>query len=163
MMQYVLEVKYHQSEDILATPMPRLDKNAKFPVGGNGQKVRQKCVVVFYKFSHENIRTIHLKDKCFPQNCKDFPPKAKFPGNKIPKFHIFTMHRPMQTITLGRRCSCCYHEILVISCIFHLGIHGTLCRPVNRKTKAVGIKLWDSIPNISYVVPTSSCWVWPLD
>ena len=27
-----------------------------------------------------------------PQNYKDFPPKAKFPGNEIPKFHIFSMH-----------------------------------------------------------------------
>ena len=25
----------------------------------------------------------------FPQYSKDFPPKAKFPGDKIPKFHIF--------------------------------------------------------------------------
>ena len=25
-----------------------------------------------------------------PQNCKDFPPKAKDPGNAIPKFHIFS-------------------------------------------------------------------------
>ena len=27
-----------------------------------------------------------------PQNCKDFPPKAKFPKNQIPKFHILSMH-----------------------------------------------------------------------
>ena len=27
-----------------------------------------------------------------PQNCKDFLPKAKFPGNEIPKFHILSMH-----------------------------------------------------------------------
>ena len=27
-----------------------------------------------------------------PQNCKYFPPKAKFPGKEIPKFHIYSMH-----------------------------------------------------------------------
>ena len=26
------------------------------------------------------------------QNCKDFPPKARFPRNEIPKFHILSMH-----------------------------------------------------------------------
>ena len=29
----------------------------------------------------------------FPQNCKYFPPKAKFSGKEIPKFCIFSMHQ----------------------------------------------------------------------
>ena len=48
-----------------------------------------------YKFSDIFVRKgpkYPSKWYTSPQNCKDFPPKAKFPGNKIPKFPFFSMH-----------------------------------------------------------------------
>ena len=39
-----------------------------------------------------------------PQNCKDFPPKAKFPGNEIPKFLLFSMNA--QYRLLVQNCEC---------------------------------------------------------
>ena len=37
------------------------------------------------------------KWQVFPQNCKDFPPRAKFHRNEIHKFHIFAMHAHMNS------------------------------------------------------------------
>ena len=41
----------------------------------------------------------------FPQNCKDFPPKAKFPGNEIPKFHFFPHGWLFTPFDFGPQCS----------------------------------------------------------
>ena len=45
------------------------------------------CMNICKKKTELSIRMTN-----FPQNRKDFPPKARFPGNEILKFHIFTMH-----------------------------------------------------------------------
>ena len=45
---------------------------------------------IFYKFSENVLRKRQKypsKWYIFPQNCKDFPPKAQFPGKEIPQFH----------------------------------------------------------------------------
>ena len=39
--------------------------------------------------------------KFFPQYCKDFPSKATFPGNEIPKFHILSMDAPNRIIPMS--------------------------------------------------------------
>ena len=55
-----------------------------------GQKLRQK-----FEFFTNFQNFLKFPLKISPQNCKSFPPKAKFPGNEIPKFRIFSMHAYM--------------------------------------------------------------------
>ena len=47
----------------------------------------------------------------FPQNGKDLPPKAKFPGNEIPKFRIFVdVWKPVPLEWGDNRCLQCYTQ-----------------------------------------------------
>lgn len=57
-----------------------------------GPKLHQKCDF-FYKFSEmfgRKIPKYSSKWSISTQNCNYFPPKATFPGNKIPKLRIFS-------------------------------------------------------------------------
>ena len=64
-------------------------QNVKFP--WNMVNIFVKNVNIFQILRNLCKKKTH--DKYFPQNCKDFSPKAQFPGNKIPKFHILSIHR----------------------------------------------------------------------
>ena len=57
-----------------------------------GQKLHQKFEFFtnFQKCLEEKDQNIHLNDK-FPLKIANIP-KAKFPGNEIPIFRIFSMH-----------------------------------------------------------------------
>ena len=66
----------------------RLEKMRNFP--GIWSKFESK-MLIFYKFSEIFGR----KRPKYPSKLQIFPPKAKFPGNEIPKFRIFPYMGPV--------------------------------------------------------------------
>ena len=69
-----------------------------------------------------------------PQNCKYFPPKAKFPGNEIPKFRILSMHASMMCL----RVHCC-------------SVYGKQCIAAIKKDQCMQ-PLWSSISQFGVVL-----------